>query len=555
MTVMLCIIANLMGPATAVLVLPSLQWIETDLIGDQHFEQYNSATPPGTGGFAQNWAWACNESQFTTGNYSCAAAATGPALDAWIDGFVASKGAVQALSQQDYVSFAFNYTFQASSDGAISDYVYWAPSRQVMADLSDDLYMMYNVSTGGNKSSLAHPSEFESYATYNNSLQVRLQRSGPVIGTRPKVWTGWRDNTTVTTVDPKREIRCYSSYTPLVEDSASGNYTRCVRTGTGWDLANKQASFSVAGAYHADTKTVGPGVDISVFFSDRAAFLSNGAFPAGFSGKCLTNGSIPQGTTCDWNQIFLDDQPPQVKNRSSHVNTVEMRITNSQTSALLVVDFVAFSAFTRYMLDASPLTNPLSLVQTQNLSDTGTPMVLDPAWTLAAWSADVNGVLASNRTTTSMLLGVMEAVLKNPYKELEDSLIYYLSLLPVIQTLSLIDHNLTNVSSTSAPDIQYPRMTRNARLNVWAYGLSSRTSYLGIVVAITGCLVVLIQVFLGLVDRRLHRSSTELLIAALEHPPGSEFTSVPRNEKEMARVRFHLKHNNGPRSLEFHVKR
>ncbi|KAK4983808.1 hypothetical protein LTR50_007010 [Elasticomyces elasticus] len=562
MTVMLCIIANLMGPATAVLVLPSLQWIETDLIGNQHFEQYNSATPPGNGSIPKSWAWPCRESRLTSQNYSCAADVTGPALDAWIDGYVASRSAVQALSQQDYVSFAVNWTFQASSDPHKNDsnFVFWAPSRQVMADLSDDLLTMYNISRGVNKSSLAHPSEFETYATYNNSLQVRLQRSGPVIGTIPMMWTGRRQDATVTIVEPGREIRCYSSYnlynTPLVEGTAFGNYRRCIRTGTGWDRANNRASFSVAGGYYADTKTFAPGVNVSVFYSDRAAFLPNGSLPDGFSGKCLTNGSIPQDITCDYDQFFKLDPLSPVANRSSHVNTVEMTIENDQNSALLVIDFVAFSAFANYTLDVSPLTNPLSLVQIQNLPNNGTPMVLDPAWTLAAWSADVNGVLVSDRTTTLMLLDVMGKLLEDPQKELkDDAFVDYLSLLPVIQTLSLIDHSVKNVSSTSAPDTRYPRMTRNARLNVWAYGLSSRTSYLGIVVAIAGCLVVLIQVVLGLVDRRPHKSSTELLIAALKHPPGGEFTNVPRNEKEMARVRFHLKHDDGPRLLEFHVKR
>ena len=46
LSVFLCILCNLMGPATAVLVIPSLQWIKTKEVGSRMFTGLNAAGPP-----------------------------------------------------------------------------------------------------------------------------------------------------------------------------------------------------------------------------------------------------------------------------------------------------------------------------------------------------------------------------------------------------------------------------------------------------------------------------------------------------------------------------
>ena len=41
-------------------------------------------------------------------------------------------------------------------------------------------------------------------------------------------------------------------------------------------------------------------------------------------------------------------------------------------------------------------------------------------------------------------------------------------------------------------------------------------------------------------DRRRHKSPTQLLVAALEHFPANEFKKVEHDEAEVARVRFRV---------------
>jgi hypothetical protein len=73
MSVALCILCNLMGPAIAVLLIPSLQWSDTDKVPYQTFSSLNSAAPPLPDGFARLDTFYCDGDQFTNFQYSCAA--------------------------------------------------------------------------------------------------------------------------------------------------------------------------------------------------------------------------------------------------------------------------------------------------------------------------------------------------------------------------------------------------------------------------------------------------------------------------------------------------
>lgn len=115
----------------------------------------------------------------------------------------------------------------------------------------------------------------------------------------------------------------------------------------------------------------------------------------------------------------------------------------------------------------------------------------------------------------------------------------YIALLPILQTLSLVDHTVDNTTSTPI-DADHPKLVRGARLNVWAYGMSSRTSWLGVFVAGVGVMIATSQVFLGLIDRRHYRSPTELLVAALEHSPSEEFQGKNHDERAIARTPFRV---------------
>lgn len=212
--------------------------------------------------------------------------------------------------------------------------------------------------------------------------------------------------------------------------------------------------------------------------------------------------------------------------------------------AAYTVDFVTFMAFTTYELDASPLTNPLALVTMQDLESSRHSIYIDPNWLLAAWSADQNGILNMDRASTSLLVNATgELWLANNYSLPSTWYLDQLWLirnLPISQTMSIVDFTTAPAPPAMSADPAHPLLHRNARIYVWAYGLSSRTSKVGAAVAILGTIVVLIQFALGLVDRRKCRSLVQLLIAALEHVPTGRFSGLEDDEAEALSVRFRI---------------
>ncbi|KAK4549879.1 hypothetical protein LTR36_005180 [Oleoguttula mirabilis] len=338
--------------------------------------------------------------------------------------------------------------------------------------------------------------------------------------------------------------------------AADNNYTKCIPDGDGWGSAfpnTKYASFIVDGAYDSDTNTVGPGIDYEIFSSDKVAFLNNGVLPAGISDDCIVNGTVPVGADCDYDLLF--SAPPPAANATSYVTTLRMTMSDGTNVAVLAVDYIAYLNFTTYTLDPSFLTNPLLLIQTASTPSPGIGAVpVNPAWTLAAWSVDNGGTLASNRSATTFLHKIMQDILdRSLYDPDHTSAFEYINAeyqavtsLPVLETLSMIEYVTLNttakkVTQAMIEDETTPTLYRNANMYVWAYGMSSRTAYLGVLVAILGCMVVLTQFVLGLVSRRRYRSPTQLLVAALEHAPKGEFDGREHNEAEMARVRFHIR--------------
>ena len=227
--------------------------------------------------------------------------------------------------------------------------------------------------------------------------------------------------------------------------------------------------------------------------------------------------------------------------------------SDSATGVLFAVDFAPFRAFTDYILDPSPVSNPTRLVRTNALPLTPSknitqPLFVHPAWALAGWSATQEGDIY-NRPTTNSLPWVLENLLANPDAGLDlysdDRTLDWVALLPIMHTLSLID-SVYDMPSPSAPlhvkdayaDTVHPTSYQTARMFIWAYSLDSRTSNFGAAVVLLGCVVVLAQAVLGFVDRRRYRSPTQLLVAALEHAPRGEFEG--RQGREIGNARFRV---------------
>ena len=203
----LTILTNLMGAATAVLLIPSLQWVETEQIPQQRFEGLAIAQPP-QGDVV--FAGSCNNAQLLAGNFSCSSNVYGPSLDEWAATALSSTQqfeqpfgtAILATSQESAVQFALN----ASSDlEAI-----WIASRQVLRDISQD----FVGAVGGRHDylrAIGNRDDGPGDARFNRSLQTILQRTGPSIGVQANCHAG---NGSVTRVADGKEVHCFSQWSP-----------------------------------------------------------------------------------------------------------------------------------------------------------------------------------------------------------------------------------------------------------------------------------------------------------------------------------------------------
>lgn len=547
-TVLLCGLCNLMGPATAVLAIPSLQWVTSDLYGEQAFASLNSGMPPAAGGFAFADS-TCSENDFKARRYSCTQGRWGQSMDNWLSQFIQSNHSSESnvFLQQEHVSFALNGSFSGNSSSiAVSDY--WMPSRQIMEDFSQDLHYIAKISQGADASSAGISQDlYDSYAPYNKSLRLQVQRNGPILGTSPNNWVDGLGGSSKWTidVDSQRQVRCYSLYAlndystqatdgPAVV-AAGNNYTKCIQLGTGWGPNTKHANFTVETPYNIADQKPGPNISIDVYSSDKAKYLLNGVLPAGIDTKCLAPGESIS-PNCDWNAFFSVDESSPLFSISSHVNTMEVFAGDRNANLTVAVDYVALLNFTDYTLDPSPLTNPLALVQTLDLPERGAPQPIDPAWTLAAWSVDEGGSVPSNRTISLLLFDVLQyfATGETNFPVDVNYAMSGLAFIPVLSTLSYLDY----ATGSGPAGETTPLLQRQGLMFIWAYGLGSRTSILGTVVACFGIAIVLAQVALGLLYRRRPRSLTQLVVAALEHRPQGEFSECQNDEDRLAKTRF-----------------
>ena len=234
------IIANLMGPAIAVLVLPTQQMIDSAQLPQQQFLRLLVGNAPaGIPG--------CSSTQISARQYSCATAAYGSVVDSLSENSYSalnqllpySKSSGTSLSSalwltfERQLGFALNTTYniqdlsKADATEFFENAVGWAPSRQVIRDLADD-------ATGYMK---ATPPEFK------NALQSNLERKGPILGFRSVLGLVQLSNTVI---DGNREIRCYWAPSNDTIELSPDSAGVCFRTGSGWaGLTNSEANFRI----------------------------------------------------------------------------------------------------------------------------------------------------------------------------------------------------------------------------------------------------------------------------------------------------------------------
>ena len=659
--VLMCLLINMMGPATAVLVLPTLQWKDTNLHVEHAFRSLNlSSGPAGDNIFPD-----CTDGNLNRGQYSCNTDSYAASLDSLVDftiaGMSQSRPPVNTslpygLSQEGDVTLTFNETHDDTL------FAGWAPNRQVLREISQDSNDFYEayIANMDNAQNLTDPK----YLQYTRSLQTILKRQGPVLGAYGREYLS--DNAFNVELGANRNLRCYNNYSSTANYDTTAQYTKCIQFGTGWTPSTMQASFKIVGS--DDTEMT----HVDVFVSDKAAYYNSSYNSQLASSACLAGRSAANSSDCPWESIFDAHVPNDVARFSSSILTVELTVPELNRTTSFVAEFLTLAYYnSTYTLDTSPSSNPLYLVQVDDIpnpQDLGVQkVIINPNWFLAAWSVDQNGSLAQNRSAAIGTVRGLKAVLSNttyndtsleedstvsvttstlltsqtaasvqqqsapvgatatgdvaeirrrvesaslttvtsavpvatiastmgaakraaataiptsasltanltpdsdeqseiavdsfdplayqPSEKSTEALMGFL-LFSYLQALSMVDYSKDNITSSnlSLEDPGHPGLHYYATVHVWMYGLNSRTSYVGVVVACLGIFCVVCSTMLGLVLRRRQRSLTDFIIAAIQHQYKGELANVTGDQEQAARLRFKVEDDERDGKLHF----
>ncbi|KAG6988936.1 hypothetical protein G7Y79_00067g095510 [Physcia stellaris] len=489
----MCLIVNLMGPAVAVLVIPTLQWVNLPKNASHTLLSFQIDDLPvnrSDGGFVfPN----CYTVDIEDRRYSCNADAYAASLDTWVDAAVASGSQIvdsnnntmyDGISPEGRVFFTFNVTNNITQ-------VAWVPNRQVLRELSSDLDLFTDASLAASASDkkyikqstvwnehtedsnytfFTNQTKVETptsdFAPYINSLQTILKRQGPVAGAFGNVYSP-------TTVSQKelggnKWVRCFGGYWSILPGPDKYNddatYTKCLRLGEGWDSTYHLANFSVYG----DTSSA----TVYVYFSDRSTYLAEGLNSTVLNACHPNSPSITDDENCSWDSLFDDTQylPKDPDALRTNLITVELQMPKKYPGQYIVLEAVTYLYNATYTLDTSPVSNPNFLVQVDGVPDPSIaglqPVVVDPDWLLAAWSVDHDGALFSNRSASSNLIRGLEAFFSQTSFEdssdeaSNDYTSSYSSLTHATRTRSAAEASQTGLEATST-DVTEASRTRS----------------------------------------------------------------------------------------------
>lgn len=526
----LTILTNLMGPATAVLVIPTLQWVDTPHRPTLIFNGTDSAYGP----WANTTFPSCNLKQMDDMDFSCTLDSYGASLDAYakvVDATMKQSetlygNPLPVLSQEGVVQFSLN--------GSELGDILWVPNRHILRELSWDQWAIRDAVYDNTQTSLDVDG-----ARYNNSLQTLLQREGVSLGLVSSCFVG---AVTYVVVDDDRAVVCYDNYSPsYIPDASPMAYTKCMKSGFGWDNVTTSVSFHVgdADAEQGQATIITSFATDATFFNDTTDFGSN-------IRDCVR--SDAEAAQCDWDHIFSVEMPDELRSTTKNTLAIEYALSHPATPNNRVwCDSHVHVGFPTYTFDMSMISNPLNLVQLNHLPAVGPddlPEVFNPLWSLAAWSVGDDGTVPGNRSVAQELLKVLPGLFDEPddfLLQYAQQKFYLLHQYTLGQALSMVTYLAGNVSDPEfIATASGPTFHRYATLRVWAYGLSDNTSMLGVAVAFLGASCVCCRLILAIIYKFRHEHSTvQMFVAALNHKSQGEFEGLD-DEQQLARVRYQL---------------
>lgn len=528
----LTILTNLMGPATAVLVIPTLQWVDTPHSAEVIFNGTDSAYGP----WGNDTFSSCTAEQLDNFNFSCTAASYGASLDAYaqsVDATIKQAATsygdtLPVLTQEGIAQYSLN--------GSDLGDILWVPNRQVIRELSWDQWELRQAVYDGSQTK----ADFGA-ARFNNSLQTLLQREGVSLGLVTGCFMG---EVSYVTVDDDRIVVCYNSFSPyLYDDEIGPTYTKCMKSGSGWDEVTSTASFNLGEA----NSDLGQATIIASFASDSTFFNETDDFGSDVQ-HCLQ--SDADAARCDWDRVFSTPMPEMLRNSTKNSIVMEYALPHPSTPNNRVwCDSQIHLGFPTYTLDMSVVSNPLHIVQLNHLpvlDPAAVPEVFNPDWYLAAWSVGHDETVPGNRSIARELLQALPGVFSDTEDEafdLAQKKFFLLHTYTLGQALSMVTYMFANVAAVDrnrAGPPTGPVLHRYATVRVWAYGFSDNTSILGVAVAFLGGVCVLFRLVLAIIYKFGHEHSTvQMFVAALNHKSQGEFEGLA-DEGQVARVRYQL---------------
>ena len=472
-----------MGPATAVLVLPTMQWTDINInLGSPPiwFDNIVADQPPVNVPLPY-----CTTDNFTAGNHTClsdyysvfvdslAVSAAATDTQAFLGG-----GGTSGIYNTLVVLPTFqerNVTFSANVSGA--NPAIWVPLRQTIRGFNDDV-ADYDLATsmGG------HPRfGYPDLDLFNKSLQARLQRDGPTVGMQTNCRLNSTKEQTVfsLTLGTDQMVRCYKE---------SSNATNCIPSGNDWsDIDQASSSFLVLDSEMENTATP-LNVNVTVYSASTSLTMPYSIF------QCIEDG------TCDWDwsTAFSNQSSSPNATLAGPLQTMEYLSPNdTRTYGSIWCTSTYATTTANYVLDPSQVTNLFRLVELNVDGENGTlaigePLYVDPDWILVGWIVAPNGFVNGERGVAVQLIIAWQNWVNSG-----DSVQAFADFINIhrfiaIQSLSFLPYTNTSTQPTGKAESN-KQLSSYAQIQAWKYDLSSQTSKLGAIIMVAGCLLVIMR--------------------------------------------------------------
>ncbi|KAJ0417629.1 hypothetical protein BJY00DRAFT_303344 [Aspergillus carlsbadensis] len=498
----LSVIANLMGVATATLAIPSLQFIDINKNDSLAFRELLAYAPPREGD-----TFLCEDGELASRRYSCTEQVYSSSMDEMVESAVSTiwqfRGRTLGLilppvSREDRLSFSLNST--EDDDGDVA----WIPNRQLLRAFTVDAAAYDSAAYATDWLD----SEYPDSGRFSQALQTQLQRRGPALGMISECQVD-REHY-IWEISEDRQIHCY----PWVPNPDQG---RCIRWGAGWEESSSAQTSSVEFTMPNNTDSEYD-LTVTVYATPMARWV---LYP------CWTDGS------CPWDQIFQEPAAPNEFNISGPQLTYVYSMPEHTASTVWCYN-VAHLGFADYTLDPNPLTNMVSLVQLSILnghpsadpeSNNRAVATVHADWVLAGWSVDPDGEVSPTRGSVARFSAAfLDAI--GPEPERFSPIFGFVHTRASAQILSFINYDTATISTAQEHREQAQRVKEDpllqsflpswATVQVWKFGIESRTSILGVVIMTTGAVIVLLTTILWVEPPK---SPTGLIVGALVHSP------------------------------------